>query len=247
MAATEAVQPPSRRDRVRAATTREILDAARTVLVEQGLEGLALRAVARETGMTAPALYRYFDSREHLLEQVVVDLYGELCDLMEADMATLERQAPAEKLMQASRSFRTWATTHRQEFGLLFGAPAEDVPSHGTTETGPAHDAGMRFGGIFGALIAELWLTRPFPILAEDEIEPALREQLAVCAQVFPIELPPGVIHVYLTCWVRLYGMVCMEVFGHLRFALTDPEPMFESELRALGKLLGIEDEYRRP
>jgi AcrR family transcriptional regulator len=247
VAAIGAVEPLSRRDRVRAATSREILDAARRVLVEQGLDGLALRAVAREMGMTAPGLYRYFDSREHLLEQVVVDLYTELCDRMEADMAELEVRTPAEKLMTASRSFRRWATTHRQEFGLLFGAPVEDVPTHGSVLEGPAHEAGMRFGAIFGALIAELWSTRPFPIPADDEIDPALREQLASCVQAFPVELPLGVVHVYLTCWVRLYGMVCMEVFGHLRFALRDAEPMFESELRRLGESLGIGEEYRRP
>ena len=247
MAATEALEPLSRRDRVRAATVREILDAARRVLVEEGLDGLALRAVARQTGMTAPGLYRYFDSREHLLEQVVVDLYTELCDGMEADMAALAVQTPAEKLMTASRSFRLWATTHRQEFGLLFGAPVEDLPSHTSVLEGPAHEAGMRFGGIFGALIAELWFTRPFQIPADDEIDPALRDQLASSAGAFPVELPLGVVHVYLTCWIRLYGMVCMEVFGHLQFALHDAEPMFESELRRLGEFLGIGDQYRRP
>ena len=60
---------------------------------------------------------------------------------------------------------------------------------------------------------------------------------------------------VFLSCWIRLYGMVCMEVFGHLRFALDDAEPMFEAELRAC-EVLGVADpyasssgltEYRRP
>lgn len=237
----------TRRDRVRAATSREIRDTARRVLVEQGLEGLALRAVARDMGITAPALYRYYNSREHLLEAVVVDLYTELCDLMEARMAALGHQTPAAKLMCASRTFREWATTHRQEFGLLFGAPADDVPSHATALEGPAHEAGMRFGGIFGALIAELWFTSPFPVLADEDIEPALRAELGTCQEAFPVELPLGVVLVYLTCWVRLYGMVCMEVFGHLRFALSDGGPMFESELRSLAALLGLADEYRRP
>jgi hypothetical protein len=31
-----------------------------------------------------------------------------------------------------------------------------------------------------------------------------------------------------------------MEVFGHLRFALTDAEPMFEVELRDLARKLGF-------
>ena len=241
------VREVSRRDRLRAETSRAIRDTARQVLVREGLGGLALRAVAREMGMTAPALYRYFDSREHLLEALVADLYGELCDLMEARMAALERQTPAEKLVCAARTFRSWATTHRQEFGLLFGAPDEDVPDHASAGSGPAHEAGLRFGAIFGALIAELWLTAPFPIAGDDDIDPALRGQLDACREAFPVELPLGVVHVYLTCWVRLYGMVCMEVFGHLRFALEDAEPMFESELRSLGALLGIAGDYRRP
>jgi hypothetical protein len=41
--------------------------------------------------------------------------------------------------------------------------------------------------------------------------------------------------------------MVCMEVFGHLRFALDDAAPMFEAELRALGELLGVPDQYTPP
>jgi len=36
--------------------------------------------------------------------------------------------------------------------------------------------------------------------------------------------------------------MVCMEVFGHLRFALDDAEPMFEAELKGLATRLGISE-----
>jgi hypothetical protein len=38
-----------------------------------------------------------------------------------------------------------------------------------------------------------------------------------------------------------------MEIFGHLRFALDDAGPMFEAELRALGEILGVADDYRAP
>ena len=73
---------------------------------------------------------------------------------------------------------------------------------------------------------------------AEQEIEPALREQLTECAEMFPAELPLGVVEVFLSCWIRLYGMVAMEVFGHLQWAMTDIEPLFERELsRTLAQL----------
>src|SRR5688572_3337070 len=121
------VEPISRRDRVRAETFREIKLTARRVLVDQGVDGLALRAVAREMGLTAPALYRYFDSREDLVEHVVADLYGELTEVLEAARDAARPATPGVQLLETSRAFRAWATTHHPEFGLLFGSAAERV------------------------------------------------------------------------------------------------------------------------
>ena len=242
------VEPLTRRDRLRADTVREIKETARKVLVQQGVDGLALRAVARAMGMTAPALYRYFDSREDLVEHVVADLYDELVAVLEEARDAVTPAEPGPQLLAVSRAFRAWATTHHAEFGLLFGSPAESVgiPGHGEGE-GPAQQAARRFGQVFGALVAQMYLERGFPILSDDEIEPALQEQLKNWCDTLPVPLPLGVMHVFLSCWIRLYGMVCMEVFGHLRFALDDAAPMFESELRGLAGLLGAADEYRPP
>src|SRR6516162_6809338 len=55
-----AIGPPSRRDRLRAATVEEIIQTARELIVRSGPEAASLRAIAREMGMTAPGLYRYF-------------------------------------------------------------------------------------------------------------------------------------------------------------------------------------------
>src|SRR6204780_3884350 len=76
----------SRRDRVRAATTQEILQTARRLLVNEGGAAITLRAIAREMGMTAPALYRYFGSYETLIHHVVADIFDELSDYVEAEV-----------------------------------------------------------------------------------------------------------------------------------------------------------------
>jgi hypothetical protein len=49
---------------------------------------------------------------------------------------------------------------------------------------------------------------------------------------------------VFLSCWIRLYGLICMEIFGHLKFALDDAGPMFEAELHDLARVLGVADAY---
>ncbi|WP_206340105.1 TetR/AcrR family transcriptional regulator [Blastococcus litoris] len=244
------IEPLSRRDRMRVDTVREIKETARKVLVEQGVDGLALRAVARAMGMTAPALYRYFDSREDLVEHVVADLYDELSDHLEQVRDAAEPATPGVQLMSTARAFRAWATTHHAEFGLLFGSAGEGViPAadlHGPGDH-PPQVASRRFGGVFAELISRVYLEQGFPVPDEEELEPALRAQLTEWCAKLPVALPLGVMHVFLSCWIRLYGMVCMEVFGHLRFALEDAAPMFESELQALGRILGIADEYRPP
>ena len=66
------------RARVRAEMTREILDAARRQLAEQGSAALSLRAVAREVGMVSSAVYRYFPSRDSLLTALIVEAYDGL-------------------------------------------------------------------------------------------------------------------------------------------------------------------------
>jgi len=239
----------SRRDRVRAATVTEIKDTARRILVAEGSDGLSLRAIAREMGMTAPALYRYFPSREDLLVHLIGELYDELADAMEAARDAEPADDPYRRLSAVSRAFRDWATGHPREFGLLFGSPIPGIEVAESTEEAPspAHEAGQRIGRIFGAEVARIYLERPFPVPSEDELDPGLRAELAAWTDAFPVELPLGAAQVFLSCWIRLYGMVAMEVFGHLRFALPDAGPLFEMELHDLAVKLGSADRHALP
>jgi AcrR family transcriptional regulator len=74
---------PDRRTRLRAWTREEIKAAALRQLAEHGVEGLSLNAIAKELGMTGPALYQYVTSRDELLADLVVDAWEELADALE--------------------------------------------------------------------------------------------------------------------------------------------------------------------
>lgn len=233
--------PLTRRERLRAETIEEIQTTARRMLVSDGYDGLSLRAIARAMGMSAPALYRYYASREDLIAALVDDLKTELTEAMEK--ARDSEPELVGKLLTTSREFRRWAVAHPAEFALVFTSSAIglDQPTDGIDPTGE------RFGNVFGELITELYLTRPFPIPADDELEPAMKQQLQEWNDCFSQPLPLGVVKVFLSSWIRLYGTVSMEVFGQLKFALSDAGPMFESELRSLGVMLGIGDDYTPP
>lgn len=44
----------------------------------------------------------------------------------------------------------------------------------------------------------------------------------------------------YLDCWTRIYGLISLEVFGHLCFALSDVEPMFDELLAERARSFGL-------
>lgn len=235
------VQAPSRRDRVRAATVEEIKTTARQLLVADGPEAVSLRAIGRAMGMTAPALYRYFGSREDLVKHVSGDIFTEIAGEVHAAIVAAAQASGGDitaKLYAACGAFRTWALAHRPEFGLLFGTP---LPGIEKMHDDIVDECADKFSGEFLALFYELWTKHPFPVPADDEIEPGLAGQLARYRDGLGVDLPVGAILIFLRCWVRLYGMVSLEVFGHLGFALDDPSAMFDYTLAELAELLGLE------
>ena len=244
---------PSRRDRLRAATIDEIISTARRLLVKDGPEAVSLRAIAREMGMTAPGLYRYFGNYEELVRYLTASIFTELGnDIGQAiEAAEPPATAPGDpmrakltvKMVAACREFRRWALNHRGEFALLFGVP---LPGLDDGRYDLADECALAFAGTFFRLFLELWQKTPFPVPDDAQIDPGLRDQLSryrdALGASIPLgaALPLGAVLTFLRCWTLLYGAVAMEVFGHMRFALEDPAPMFEITLGDLAALVGL-------
>ena len=244
--------PPTRRDRLRAATMGEITATARRLLVEQGPDAMSLRAIAREMGMTAPGLYRYYSSREDLFRHVIATIFRELSGDVHQAIDDVSHGTPGcedappervrrhltEKMVAACREFRRWALHHKDEFALLFGVPS---PGLDDGRLDIAEECALEFVGTFYALFVELWHAAPFPVPGPDGLNAGLRAELTSFRAMLTTDAPDGALLVFLRCWVLLYGAVSMEVFGHLGFAIKDPAPMFEFTLTDLARLVGLE------
>ena len=116
--------PASRRERARDATTAEIKATARRLLVQDGRDALTLRAIAREMGMTAPGLYRYFASHDDLVVGVCHDILDELTVVLLAARDTVPLDDPIGRLGATCRAFRRWALDHPAEFQPASRPPA---------------------------------------------------------------------------------------------------------------------------
>jgi AcrR family transcriptional regulator len=247
----------TRRARLREATTRDIKAAARAHLRTHGAVALSLRAVARDAGISAPGLYRYFASRDDLLTALIVDAYDHLADTLlvasgrNAETVGVEGLAApdppttapvgapvAARLRAVACAYRHWAVTFPNEFGLIFGTP---VPGYAAPPGGPTVRAMTRVGDALGAPLVEAWQAGRFvpgPAFAD----PRLRSRLAVLDVVAGVRIPPEVAGALLAAWGRLHGSVCLEVFGHHRWVLPDgAEPLYLAEVEGLVRDWGMD------
>lgn len=226
-----------RRDRVREATVREIHQTARMLLVTKGSAAVTINAVAREMGMSGPSLYHYYASRDALVDAVTADFFQELAEAMERDRDEHAGAPLLERFLAACRAMRAWAVGHPAEFGWIFASPV-GAAQHQLDSA--RRQASLRFAYVFLDLIIEAWDTGPFPVVDPDELPEALRGQLHAYSLHIGERLPVEAVHVYATCWSRLYGLLCLEVLHQMEFVLTDMEPLFEQCLRELAATLGL-------
>lgn len=93
----------SRREAVSAHKRELILDAAKQVFAEEGLEGASLRAIAVRAGYTPAALYFHFDSKEAIYAEVLNASLASLGALV--DHAVAQTRTPQQRLKAAAMAF----------------------------------------------------------------------------------------------------------------------------------------------
>ncbi|MCC8251116.1 TetR/AcrR family transcriptional regulator [Saccharothrix luteola] len=237
----------TRRERLRAETERDIRRQARALLVEHGRDAVTLRAIAREVGITAPALYRYYDSREDLLRRLAEDICTDLAAELDADLDGIDPDDVSAQVYAVCRGFRRWALAHPQEFTLVFASTEDALGSCAPDDRGQVGD---QFGRVFLEVAGRLIASHPLPDDLGHDAPENLHADLAAFQRVLLATvndrgvavdesvLPLGAVYHITQSWVRIYGHVALEVFGRFPFAVSNPEPMFDSMLaQILGEM----------
>lgn len=105
---------------VTVALTRElVLDAARARLEKAGADELSLRGVARDLGVTAPALYAYVEDKQELLAAVAAEHFARLA----TRFAAVEAADPLDRIRALSRAYVEHALASPALFRLMFRYP----------------------------------------------------------------------------------------------------------------------------
>lgn len=230
--------PSSHRERTRLATRNEILETARQQIAQEGASALSLRAIARKMGLTAPALYRYFQNRDELVTALIVEAFTSLSDALLATHDTFATAARAERLGAMMVTYRTWALAHPQDYALIFGTP---IPGYQAPLeiTGPPAQRAL---GLLAAEIAEALSTgevHPAPEYANPS--PALERQMAHWRDAYGYETPLAALHLALVGWTRLHGLVSLELFQQIPASAGDPGEIYQLEVQVLLQQIGFQ------
>jgi AcrR family transcriptional regulator len=123
-AAADRPARPDRRARRRQDTIREILDIARDVMTEEGVNGLSLAEVARRLGVQPPSLYKYFPSLMAIYDALFLEGQRQNLAAMRDGMQGAE--SGLDTLIAGLEASGRWCLANRAVAELLFWRP---VPS----------------------------------------------------------------------------------------------------------------------
>lgn len=232
---------PSRRDRARAATIEEIKDTALRLMHEQGTTDLRFSDIAREMGMTAPALYRYFADRDDLLTAMIVDAFNDLGAVVAEARDKAPADDPSGRLFAVWQAYREWARREPQRFALILGMP---VPGYAAPEEGPTTEAARgamtQLKSLFSDA-ANLGLLQA-PLISEvDDPLGSFADTSQVHTHGDEQPLPHETYQALLLVWSSLHGFTSLEAYGHLDFLPPEArDALFAANVRLAARAAGL-------
>lgn len=225
------MSPRPRRDERRTNLRDAIKESAWRGIATDGASSLSLRAIARDLGITAPAIYHYFSDRDALVTELVIDAFTSFGDWQ---LAAWKDATGAELVVQLAAigdAYRRWALAFPQRYELLFGTP---LPGYRRPDA--VRPAGSRS---LAALVGVVEAVRAAGRLVADGFPPVQPEFVAA----FAASAGGGTVHalslsVAIYIWTRVHGLVALELAGHLAPFGADPAALYHYELRSLMRQL---------
>lgn len=143
----------SRRERLRAEVTEQIIEIGRRQLEEGGVANVNWRAIAKEIGMNPASLYTYVDGINDLYTRVLGRSFRSLADTIAEAARAASDAAARTQLINCAQAYRTWAVANPKQFNLIF---TNQIPGYTAPTHGEAFDAAMEVNTPFMHALVDL-------------------------------------------------------------------------------------------
>jgi AcrR family transcriptional regulator len=108
----------------------KILQAASTLLLEKGLAGMSVRAIAKLAGVSTIGIYSHFQGKQGILDTLYIEGYQYVGEAM---LAAAQIENPRAATLEGCRLYLEVAKSHEAIYRLIFGEvdfdyePGEDA------------------------------------------------------------------------------------------------------------------------
>jgi AcrR family transcriptional regulator len=212
------------RGRFRSQVRDEVKAAALRQLVAGGPTAVSMNAIARELGVSGPALYRYFTGREELLDVLVLDAYRDLAETLAGAANRRRGHSPERRLRSVVQACREWAVAEPHRYRLLFAPVFPGADAHSAVLLDAAAASMTVLLGVLADVAPTPTALPVGPLAAQLERLAAARHQSARPA-----------LHLAAVClWSRLHGLIGLELGGNTASMGLDPELLVDHEVTAL-------------
>lgn len=215
----------------------QIKAVARRQMAERGTAGIALRSIARELGITAPAIYNYFPRLDDLITALIVDAFTALADAIEAAEAGTPGQACGPKILAMCLAYRQWAVEHPVDFQLIYGNP---IPGYEAPADITVPLARRPFDGLFRLFLVAYQSGELAVPAAYEPVPASVRAHFAGWLPTADYDFPDPLVCLLMSGWARIHGLVMLELFEHLGPVVGDTAAFYRYEIKAFLQHLSM-------
>ena len=223
------------RARQREFAVAEIKAIARRQIGEDGAIALSMGRIAREMGLTPPALYRYFPSRNALVNALVLDAYRDLSRETAQSLVGVPDDAVGTRFERMVTAYRYWAIARPQEYVLIHGALFHSYRAPVVEIVEAAFGCLRLFVDVLSRAEAQGTLHSPS---AYDAVSARFGAILSLHAE--SAALPPNLVTLAYVVWLQVHALVWQELAGHLPAALFQDGELYRAHIRTLAQNLGL-------
>lgn len=223
-------------------TIQAIKQVARQQMAQHGAGGISLRGIARAMKMSAPGLYHYFPTFDDLITAMIVDAFTDLAEAIQRGCNS--EGALSTRLMAGAIAHRTWALTYPTDFQLIYGTP---IPGYSAPREITVPAAVQVFQPTVALLEEGIQSGQVIPHIAYQTPPAAIQERLAAIIASGPYPISVAALYFGIDAWVRIQGILLMELTDHLHSSMVDTDVYFQSAMQRFYQEGGLQATHSPP
>lgn len=214
-----------RRERLRQATINEIKTIAWELIQTHGT--FTIKQITQQMGMTAPAFYSYFKSRDQLMEYLIL---GSLDSFHGALITARDRGTSSDiplQVMHTLLGYREWAIANPIAFGLFAGRQV-----YGFDPVSEKISAAAEKGyHILFNLFDRAWQKSLIKLPKLPVLPLSYKKQMLHLGRTYGLTSPEELIHLVIQTLSLVHGLISLELSARFNPVIQDGSGLFKFQM----------------